>query len=334
VSPRLILATLVVTILGLVGATMVTQRIAGSVNDDAISIATNAAPAIQDLSDARGQLDRIAIAGASALASKPEVDESDLATLAAALPALRQDLQRYLRQPFYPREDVRYAELDRAVRLLETGAANLRVAVAAGNHHAARDIVRTALLPAVRRVDDALSRLVAFNVEQLRRLGLEIPARRLRAHQIGYGLQALTAILGLILMSLVIRGIRDYARLLARARAASRARDDLLATVSHDLRNPINAIALTVRSMRRASSDARAEKQVVRIQHATERMDRLIDDLMDAAKIEEGALRPDPRPEEVFRLVESAVEMFRPIAEEKSVRILWRPPTAPAVVSC
>jgi signal transduction histidine kinase len=171
-------------------------------------------------------------------------------------------------------------------------------------------------------------------VREQRQPRLAIPQRRRRAHQIGYVLQAMTAILGLILMSLVIRGIRDYARLLALARTASRARDDLLATVSHDLRNPITAIALSVRAIRRASPDTRMEKHAARIERATERMGRLIDDLLNAAKIEAGVLRVDLQREDASGLIDAAVEMFRPIADERSVRIAWRPPAATAAVSC
>jgi signal transduction histidine kinase len=333
VSPWLTLVILILTILAFVGSSMLTQWIAGGVNEDALSIATNAAPAIQDLTNARDELVRIAIAARPALSSTQGLDEPALATLAEALPALRQNLRRYLKHPFYPLEEARYTEVDRSVDGLEARAADLEAAVAAGDQRAALDVKRTGLLRTVGRVDRAISQLVELNTQQLRRLGLEIPQRRRHAHEVGYALQATTAILSLILMSLVIRGTRDYARLLALARAASRARDDLLATVSHDLRNPINAIILTVRALRRASSDPRTDKQTARIQRATERMNRLIDDLLDAAKIEAGVLRIEPRPEDASGLIEAAIELHQPIAEEKSVRLAWCPPASAAVVS-
>lgn len=332
-SPWLGFAVLIVTMVGFVAASLLAQRIASSVNEDAISIATNAAPAIQDLSTARSELVRISIAVASA-ASGAGADNSDGATLAAALPALREALSRYLRQPFYPREAARYAEVERTMSVLEARVSDFEAALAAGDHRRAGDIGKTALLPAVAGVDEAISRAVLFNVQQERRLGLEIPNRRRHAHQVGYVLQAFTAVCGLVLMILVFRGIRDYARLLVRARAASRARNDLLATVSHDLRNPINAISLTVGAMQRASPDAVIEKQVARIERATERMNRLIDDLLDAAKIEEGVLRIDGKPEDAFRLIESAVELFPPSAGEKSVRVAALTPASQALVHC
>ncbi|HEY7371379.1 MAG TPA: HAMP domain-containing sensor histidine kinase [Polyangia bacterium] len=330
----MILAVLILTMGGFAGATLMSRWIAKSVNEDAVSIATNAAPAIQDLVDARSELARIAIAAASAIASEPENADARGATLPAALLALRDDLRRYLLQPFYPREEARYAEADRATRLLEARVSDFEAALAAGDRRRAAEIAKAGLLPAVSRVDRALSDVILFNTQEQRRLAFEILARRGHAHRMEDLLQALTAICGLLLMSLVFRGIRDYARLLARARAASRARDDLLATVSHDLRNPIYAIALTVRAIRRGSPGAGIEKQIARIERATERMNRLIEDLLAAARIEAGVLRADRKPEDASRLMEAAVEMFRPGADEKSVRIGCQPPAAAAPVSC
>jgi signal transduction histidine kinase len=332
--PRLVLAVLIVTMLGFVGATFLAQRIGKIVNEDAISIATNAVPAIQSLTDARSELVRIAVAAASALSSAREDANGGAVMLAAALPALHADLQRYLEQPFYPREGERYAEVERATRVLEARASDFAAAVNAGDPRAAASVAKKGLLPAIGTVDDALSRVVLFNTQQQRRLALEIPRRRLHAYRVGYLLQCLTAIFGLALMTLAIRGLRAYAQLLARARAANRARDEVLATVSHDLRNPINAIALTVRSIRRASADATIEKLAARIERATERVNRLIEDLLDAARIEARVLRPDRGPEDAGKLADAAVEMFRPMADERAIRLEARLPAGGAIVLC
>src|SRR3990172_8654971 len=84
----------------------------------------------------------------------------------------------------------------------------------------------------------------------------------------------------------------DNARLFGLSRAASRARDDMLGVVSHDLRNPVNAIGMCVRVLRESPPDdpqARAEL-VNAIADAVEWMDRLIRDLLDVASIETGRL--------------------------------------------
>src|SRR5262249_25592439 len=57
-----------------------------------------------------------------------------------------------------------------------------------------------------------------FNVEQLHRLGTHIPNLRRRVDDVGHLLEAATAISGMVLMALVVRGARRYARLLEERR--------------------------------------------------------------------------------------------------------------------
>ena len=154
----------------------------------------------------------------------------------------------------------------------------------------------------------------------------------------GSVLQAICATLGLALMVFVIRAIREYGRLLAglygQARAASRVRDDLLATVSHDLRNPINAIRLTTQLLRRRIGDQSAGVLTQRIDRAADRVTRLVDDLLDAAKLEEGALRVRLQPDDGVALIEATAEMFRVIAAEKDIELSTRHQEASAPVAC
>jgi signal transduction histidine kinase len=104
--------------------------------------------------------------------------------------------------------------------------------------------------------------------------------------------------------------------------------------IEPDLKNPLQAISLTTLALRRSAPGAAAAGQAERIDRAVARMTRLIDDLLAAAKIESGELRPDRRPEDAAGLMKSAVEMFRPIAEAKSIDLSSRPPPSGALVSC
>jgi signal transduction histidine kinase len=117
------------------------------------------------------------------------------------------------------------------------------------------------------------------------------------------------------------------ARLYNQALAATRAREDLLTTVSHDLRNPLAAIRISTEMLRRAAGESGASHIAARIDRSTERMARLIADLLDASKIEAGVLRTTPQPEDAASLVNSAAEMFRVLATEKSIRLF---PVAPS----
>jgi PAS domain S-box-containing protein len=103
------------------------------------------------------------------------------------------------------------------------------------------------------------------------------------------------------------------------AERAIRARDDLLATVSHDLKNPLSTILLAA---------ARFERQVPGNEHlglirrSVERMNRLIRDLLDAALIEAGQLQIAPRPVATVDLLAEAVALIRLQSDERSIQLV------------
>jgi PAS domain S-box-containing protein len=126
----------------------------------------------------------------------------------------------------------------------------------------------------------------------------------------------------------------DNARLFTTARSATKARDEMLGVVSHDLRNPVAAIGMCVRALRALPPlDAAAHDDIVNaIADAVEWMERLIRDLLDVANIEAGKLALEQHVEEVKPIVESAVAMFARIAEARGVRLVAElPPGLPAV---
>ena len=86
----------------------------------------------------------------------------------------------------------------------------------------------------------------------------------------------------------------DNARLYERAQAATRSRDDLLAIVSHDLRNLLGVMLMSVETMRRAPIDEDHAQSLTRLEHikrSGDRMRRLLEDLLDTASIEAGICR-------------------------------------------
>ena len=109
-------------------------------------------------------------------------------------------------------------------------------------------------------------------------------------------------------------------RLYNEAMAAKRAREDLLATVSHDLKNPLSTIRISTHLLRR-SAEPGTVNLAERIDRTAERMTRLIGDLLDVSKIEAGVLGTAARPEAAAALVDSAIEIFRPMAGEKSIQL-------------
>ncbi len=107
----------------------------------------------------------------------------------------------------------------------------------------------------------------------------------------------------------------DHALLYQQARTAVRSREDLLAVVSHDLKNPLSAIYMNARLIQglAGAGEFRVEtlkKQAQIIQQSAERMNRLIRDLLDQAKIETGHFHVDRRDVDFAALVAETLEML------------------------
>ena len=117
----------------------------------------------------------------------------------------------------------------------------------------------------------------------------------------------------------------DNAHLLEKAERASRAREDVLAVVSHDLRNQLNAILMsaTLLLRKRPTNDVerRARRNILTIQRSAEGMDRLIGDLLDVASIESGSLSLERQAERVGALVQSALELLEEQAAAGAIRL-------------
>jgi signal transduction histidine kinase/CheY-like chemotaxis protein len=127
----------------------------------------------------------------------------------------------------------------------------------------------------------------------------------------------------------ILRDISDQKILeanLARAReeaeAANRAKDQFLATLSHELRTPLNAIVGWVRMLRAGQLDReKSERAVQAIERNAEAQVQLVEDLLDLVRISTGKLRLALRPVDLAAVIERAVDVVRPSADAKGVRL-------------
>jgi two-component system, chemotaxis family, sensor kinase Cph1 len=105
----------------------------------------------------------------------------------------------------------------------------------------------------------------------------------------------------------------------AEAREASRARDELIAVVSHDLASPLSAIIAGASGLAQAVVDT--QKASDRILRSAKRMAVLLGDLRAIERIQVHRFAVEPRAEGAGSMVEEAVELIRSVAEEKHVAI-------------
>jgi len=118
----------------------------------------------------------------------------------------------------------------------------------------------------------------------------------------------------------------DNARLYLESQQAVRAREEVLAIVSHDLRNPLNAVMLAAGLLKMdADMGDEGREQIDTIGLSAKRMSRLIADLLDVTRLEGGKQLPiTPEQVEVPSLLEEAHELFKAQAAANSVTLQHR----------
>jgi signal transduction histidine kinase len=137
-----------------------------------------------------------------------------------------------------------------------------------------------------------------------------------------------TGMLGASVTTLIRRVVTDevarttLARMYEQAEESIDAREQVLKIVSHDLRNPLHTISMCASLLLDVPMQPNDQNgHLTRIKRAGERMNRLIQDLLDVAKLEAGRVGIDARELQVAPLVREAHEMLAPLAEEKSLRL-------------
>jgi signal transduction histidine kinase len=114
------------------------------------------------------------------------------------------------------------------------------------------------------------------------------------------------------------------------AEAQNRAKDNFLATLSHELRTPMTSILGWVQFLRSGEYSPEELREALHmIENSAQLQKRLIDDMLDVSRIILGKFQVDLRPTHLSDIVEAAVTNARPDAAERGVRLtsdVVRPP--------
>ena len=149
-------------------------------------------------------------------------------------------------------------------------------------------------------------------ISGLRRNGEEFPAEASIAR---------VAVDDRVIYTVVLRDISVRQRIEQDLRNAIESRDQMSSIVSHDLRNPVQAVKMLSSAILQHTGDDRVSsvvaEQVAVIRRAAEQIDALIEDLADVTRIEAGQLRVRVAPTDPIALVELACETLYPLAAAK-----------------
>lgn len=116
------------------------------------------------------------------------------------------------------------------------------------------------------------------------------------------------------------------------ADAANRAKSEFLANISHELRTPMHAIASFAKLGHGRSEDAPREKlqrYFENIEGSAARLNRLLNDLLDLAKIESGRMTYAIGRFDLRNIVHAVVTEFDAVARERGVTLLFEPGEVP-----
>ncbi len=111
----------------------------------------------------------------------------------------------------------------------------------------------------------------------------------------------------------------DNARLYEQAQKAIATRENLLAIVSHDLKDPLNSVVMGCEMLRETVADPTTRRRVDIMQRSAKRMDHLIHDLLDLASLDRGSFSVTRQLCAVEQLVDDVFESFQPSAAEKTI---------------
>ena len=131
-----------------------------------------------------------------------------------------------------------------------------------------------------------------------------------------------------LLIAAAIRDITEHKRiqceLLAARQAAERAnqtKSRFLATASHDLRQPLQSLALLNGALRRMVGETHAQEALRYQEMAIGSMSRLLNALLDVSKLESGALRPQPSDMDIGPLFAELEQEFSAVAASKKLTL-------------
>lgn len=273
-------------------ATAYSESRTRAIDQSALSIATNAAPSIQHLTQVRGYLSQLRLDVDDYTDLLAEGRPATPARIVEARTAMANEIAEYRRLSVYPGEEEVWSRTSASLRALDAALAQV--------------LFETVRAPSLRvteqrfqhvadRAAGMVNRSIAINAENAHDLAMRIQTISGRTRRLVFGLDvvcALATVLAAVLLARALRGhhalLRDHQRELERRAFELEA---FSSRVAHDIKSPLVAVSLGLDRVARVATDERMSAAVARGQRSLERVTRLIDGLLGFAR---AGARPEP----------------------------------------
>jgi signal transduction histidine kinase len=314
---RALAVTLLAVIGAFVGSTIWAQQQSHSIDDDALFISTDAAPAVTALSDARGELRDLQSKLIRTVGGRQGPAE-DIDGSRARVEAL---VTIAVKLPNDETETALLGKLQAALRSFDEAGKRALEQSRAGLRNQARDTVDKEVRPAAEEASAVIRTLVDYDAEAVRKAAVHIRQARARADRFAYELDALCALLAIGAAILGMRLFRqvqrteDEKRVLIERKAEEL--EQFAGRVAHDILSPLSAVSMAVAIVERRAPQ---EKEVLaRASASLRRVRGIVDGLLEFARA--GARPEAGARSEVQPLVKGLLEELSPFAERSAARL-------------
>ena len=163
---------------------------------------------------------------------------------------------------------------------------------------------------------------------------LRVKGEELRFYDPGTGIALSSILMIVILVGIMWSALLVVSRHEQREREADRKKDEFLATLAHELRNPLAPLrnALHILRLKDSQSPEVVWSRDV-IDRQLQQMTRLVDDLLDVSRISRGKIELRRERVELSQLVERAVETSRPLIDQGKHQLIVSIPETPILIS-
>lgn len=124
---------------------------------------------------------------------------------------------------------------------------------------------------------------------------------------------------------ILVRDITEQARL-------NQMKSDFINWASHELRTPLTSAILMTELLRQGCPPEESEEYLATLSSELNRQKNLINELLMAGRLENGALRVDIKPLDLLPIMKETISAVKPIARKRNIQVRFSPPDQPCII--